>query len=144
MSKLFGNKTKRLHRYIWEKYHGKIPKGMHIHHKDHDTLNNSIRNLELVSPKEHNARHYNEQVGKWRESMEVAREYASKWHGSKAGKKYHSKLGKENWKHWKKVTKKCMECGNEYGTFFPSRSKFCHLNCRAAALRKRRSVLHSH
>ena len=30
----------KLHRYIWEKANGKIPEGHHIHHKDHNKINN--------------------------------------------------------------------------------------------------------
>jgi sugar lactone lactonase YvrE len=39
---------KRLHRYVWEFYNGKIPEGYQIHHKDKDKSNNDISNLELM------------------------------------------------------------------------------------------------
>lgn len=36
------------HNIIWEQHYGKIPKGMHIHHRDFNKLNNDISNLVLV------------------------------------------------------------------------------------------------
>jgi len=51
-------KNKRLHRYVWEKYNGEIPSGYNIHHKDHNTLNNDISNLELIGHSEHIAIHH--------------------------------------------------------------------------------------
>ncbi len=46
-----------LHRYVWEKHHGKIPKGYQIHHKNKDQLDYSLENLELISEKEHHKHH---------------------------------------------------------------------------------------
>ena len=44
----FSRGTKRLHREVWKLYNGQIPKGYHVHHKDENTWNNDISNLELV------------------------------------------------------------------------------------------------
>jgi len=41
-----------LHRYIWQMYNGKIPKGKEINHKDRNINNNKIENLELVTKKQ--------------------------------------------------------------------------------------------
>jgi hypothetical protein len=41
------------HRILWEKHNGLIPKGMVVHHKDGNKLNNVIDNLELMTRKEH-------------------------------------------------------------------------------------------
>ena len=46
-----------LHRYVWEKHHGKIPNGYEIHHKNKNRLDYSFENLELVSTKEHHKQH---------------------------------------------------------------------------------------
>lgn len=46
------------YRKIYEQYHGFIPDGHHIHHKDGNKLNNSIENLICVSPEEHYNIHY--------------------------------------------------------------------------------------
>ena len=41
-----------IHRFVFETFKGKIPKGMHIDHYDYDRKNNSISNLQMLSPKE--------------------------------------------------------------------------------------------
>ena len=48
-----GNRDKRLHRLIWEAYHGEIPDGYVVHHKDGNKLNNDISNLELLTDSAH-------------------------------------------------------------------------------------------
>lgn len=50
-------KTTRLHVYLYSKYVGEIPEGYHIHHKDGNTLNNSLDNLECVHRSEHIKKH---------------------------------------------------------------------------------------
>lgn len=46
-----------LHRYIWEKYHGIIPEGYEVHHKDKNRNNYDLYNLVLVESKEHHRQH---------------------------------------------------------------------------------------
>ena len=48
------------YRKVWEDYHGKIPKGMHIHHIDGDNSNSKISNLMLVTPEQHYEIHLNQ------------------------------------------------------------------------------------
>lgn len=43
---------KRVNILIYETFIGKVPKGMHINHKDEDKSNNAIWNLNLLTPKE--------------------------------------------------------------------------------------------
>lgn len=47
-----------LHRDKYEATHGPIPDGWHVHHSDHDTLNNSIENLILLSSEDHAILHW--------------------------------------------------------------------------------------
>ena len=42
-----------LHRYVWEKEYGPIPKGHDIHHKDRDRANCRKENLECLPKAEH-------------------------------------------------------------------------------------------
>ena len=49
----FSRGTKRMHVQVWESVNGKTPKGFHIHHKDGNTWNNSIDNLECIEGKKH-------------------------------------------------------------------------------------------
>ena len=46
-----------LHRLVYKLFCGDIPKGMHIHHKDKNPLNNSLTNLELKEAKQHLREH---------------------------------------------------------------------------------------
>lgn len=47
------------HRVVWEREHGPIPTGFHVHHIDEDRSNNAIENLRLVSMAEHRRIHSN-------------------------------------------------------------------------------------
>ena len=52
---LYENNKKRnyyIHRFVFETFNGAIPKEMVIDHCDNDSKNNSISNLQLLSPKE--------------------------------------------------------------------------------------------
>lgn len=42
---------------IWERHHGKVPKGMIVHHINGDVTNNRIENLKLVTRSEHTKLH---------------------------------------------------------------------------------------
>jgi hypothetical protein len=41
-----GGKSKQLHILVWETFVGKIPKGMMVHHKNHDKRDARVSNLE--------------------------------------------------------------------------------------------------
>lgn len=43
---------KRVNILIYETFIGKVPKGMHINHKDENKANNAIWNLNMLTPKE--------------------------------------------------------------------------------------------
>ena len=43
-------KTSSVHRLTWEAFNGPIPEGLQINHKDENKSNNSLVNLELVTP----------------------------------------------------------------------------------------------
>ena len=46
-------KNIQLHRYVWEKYNGEIPKGYYIHHIDGNKSNYNIENLSMETPSDH-------------------------------------------------------------------------------------------
>ena len=56
-----------VHRHIWKLHNGEIPKGMDIHHKDHNPFNNDISNLELIDQLKHHRLHagYKLKKGIW-------------------------------------------------------------------------------
>lgn len=41
-----------VHRLVWESFYGPIPEGLQINHKDENKSNNSLENLEIVTPKQ--------------------------------------------------------------------------------------------
>lgn len=126
--------TMWLHRYIWEKANGAIPKGAHIHHKDGNTLNNDISNLECLTPKAHAKTH--PFVGESRERqlkhLDKIRDKTKEWHASKEGHEWHKAHAKEhNWGVFDLPEKKCAQCGK---TFKPKtyHDKFCSNACKSA------------
>jgi len=138
----FSRGTKRMHRVVWEYHNGKIPKGFHIHHINGDSHDNRIDNLQLMMAKEHlsyeSKRRIEEDPEWFKEFNKKGREASKEWHKSEEGRKFHSEIGKKSWENKQYTTLNCQVCGKEYQTPFPDRSKYCHLNCRAKALRDRR------
>jgi len=51
-------REKKEHRKIWKKYHGAIPEGYVIHHKDGNKKNNNIENLQAMKSEEHLSLHH--------------------------------------------------------------------------------------
>jgi hypothetical protein len=139
-SKIEGHR-KRLHRYIWEYYNGKIPKGYNIHHKDHNKDNNELDNLELLSASEHKKIHAKElteeQIQKFKNNLEKkARPKAIEWHKSQKGKEWHKKQYKISLGAMKKEKFICEYCGKEYETYKNGKNKFCSEKCMSAYRRK--------
>ena len=135
---------KRLHVYVWEHYNGEVPKGYHIHHKDHDKNNNEIENLVLLSAHEHQKLHGNswsEERKEWARQnlIDNARPKASEWHGSEEGKKWHSEHAKKVFGNLPFKTFVCTYCGQEFQsrkTMKEGQNRFCSGKCSAAYRRK--------
>lgn len=72
-----GEKLRLEHCIVWEEHYGEIPIGMQIHHKDFDKTNNSIENLQLVTPTEHKRLHEGciKKEGVWYKPCKVCGEY---------------------------------------------------------------------
>lgn len=66
-----------LHRQIWIDAHGEMPSGFDIHHKDGNTLNNAIENLEAIDSKEHGRMHMLEPERRAK-SVEHGRKHAAR------------------------------------------------------------------
>ena len=135
---------KRLHVYVWEHYNGEVPKGYHIHHKDHDKNNNEIENLVLLSAHEHQTLHGNswsEERKEWARQnlIDNARPKASEWHGSEEGKKWHSEHAKKVFGNLPFKTFVCTYCGQEFQsrkTMKDDQNRLCSGKCSAAYRRK--------
>ena len=126
---------------MWEFFNGPIPDGFEVHHKDGNTLNNVLDNFELVTHPEHAKRHH---WGVWEGSKEHLAKLipimAKRTREIAATPEGHARLveqGKKSWENKPLFKKSCETCGKEYSTPFPSRSRYCHLNCKMRALRKR-------
>lgn len=48
----------RIHRLVWEKFVGTIPKGYEIHHRDHNCGNNVLWNLDCVTHQQNMDEYY--------------------------------------------------------------------------------------
>lgn len=127
-------KPKRLHRYIWEKYNGPIPKGYEIHHVDENKDNNDISNLMCLSNHDHQSHHGKERTvnnPKWLKKFHDAGVAAApEWHASKAGHEWH-KRHYETMKDslHKTFDFKCQQCGKSFVGHY--NSKFCSNNCKS-------------
>ena len=105
-----------LHRYMWAEAHGPIPKGMHVHHKNHTKSDNRLGNFVLLRAGEHWAEHDHERGG-------------SNWH---------SKGGHGSWRTATYSQYTCQQCGEQ----FESRTRalipqWCSDRCRGYATRAR-------
>ena len=90
----FSRGTKRLHRVVWQFYNGPIQKGFHIHHKDGNTHNNAIENLELKSSFYQHSNHMTpERRAEKSEWVKQITHLAAAWHKSPEGKKWHKSIG---------------------------------------------------
>src|ERR1700744_1898843 len=88
-----------LHRHIWEHHHQrKIPKGWDVHHKDENTLNNHISNLEILPLQEHRALHLGKRsrTPEHLARLDKIRPMASAWHGSPEGISWHREICLKN------------------------------------------------
>ncbi|MCC7187033.1 MAG: HNH endonuclease, partial [Acidobacteria bacterium] len=54
-----GGGARYFHVDLWELHNGPVPPKFHIHHADHDPMNNAIENLTCISPTEHAEHHMN-------------------------------------------------------------------------------------
>jgi len=126
---------KMLHRQIREDNFWKIPKWFHIHHKDHNTFNNDISNLEIIDSKSHQRIHMEkyfsneENKEKNRIHLEKSREKASEWHKSKDWIEWHKKHYQNSL--WKAIQNKHI-CDYCWIIFYNNRkdtAKYCSKKC---------------
>lgn len=129
-----------LHQEVWKATHGPIPDGFHIHHRDHNPLNNDLSNLECISALEHHHHHGASQDTKerlaspeWLAHLVNIRELTKSWHGSPEGLEWHRKHGFEVAARQPILAGTCEQCGNAFLSKRPER--FCSNKCKSAARR---------
>lgn len=130
----------RMHRYVWQFYHGDIPDGCDVHHINHDKADNRIENLMLMDEGAHSSMHLKEyHAGHKKETMEhlnSIRNMTKEWHASKEGREWHKK-------HYDKTEDKlhvskefvCTNCGKRF-IGQNSGCAYCSAACAAAWRRK--------
>lgn len=132
---------KRLHRAVWESYHGDIPKGWHVHHKDENKSNNEIENLEILSGSSHMSLHGYERAASCYDEMrrnlrENAIPKAIEWHKTPEGRKWHSDHAKAACENMRQQTYSCLFCGSAFQKKPLGQIKFCSNKCKSAYRRK--------
>ena len=125
----------RLHQAVYEYYKGEIPKGYHVHHKDHNKENNDISNLELMTNSEHQKLHFaqmsneekKEKLGKF---MSAGIKAATEWHKTNPmSKQIHSESAKKGWQNKESKEHTCIHCGEKFYTK-TNECKFCSQKCK--------------
>lgn len=127
--------VKRLHEEIWISIHGPIPDGFHVHHADHDALNNDPTNLVCIPADEHRQHHAEDEAAKqrkrsdgWLEHLDAIRPLASSWHSSPEGIAWHAEHGRAVADARLMIDAVCEHCGNAYQSKLPMR--FCSNSCK--------------
>ena len=99
------NKASSLHRAIWIYYNGDISECFEVHHKDCNSKNNDIGNLELMRSGEHQSLH-GKLPNSWPQSEECKRRLreqnskATEWHQSKEGREWHKNMLKSVYQYY--------------------------------------------
>lgn len=136
-----------LHRDVYVTYNGEIPDGWHVHHIDHDPLNNAPENLAVMSPEAHAALHGSALEPTGRHCDECGEMYQ----GYRSWGRWCSAACKERRRRrdgvaYKRPRKEAMAepriCGECSSAFIASRpwSKFCSSKCRGIFGRRMRKL----
>lgn len=125
--------TKRLHEEVWIAAYGPIPDGFHIHHRDGNSLNNALANLEAIPVAEH-VRHHHAGVATPAKAAHLAkiRPLTRKWHSSPEGKEWHRQHAHNSMLAVKPTPHTCETCGNNYMAVPKPGNRFCSNACKSA------------
>lgn len=136
----------RLHRDVWTTAFGVIPDGCHIHHRDGNTGNNAVSNLECLPKRDHLAGEWQKhKAGKGHHFTAAARSGAAEWHASDVGRLWHSRHAtrSKSWTKWKREPKPCEHCGATMDALVRksgNSQKYCTDTCKALAYREREAA----
>lgn len=119
-----------LHRYLWEREHGPIPAGYVVHHKDLDSSNNVLSNLELLPRGRHQALHASQPTERQKEASRKAAEFTRAWHGTPEGIRWHSEHARQAAAKREPQPATCRQCGKVFMTLCSNgRAAFCSNHC---------------
>jgi hypothetical protein len=128
-----------LHRQIWIDNNGKIPEGAHIHHEDNNPLNNDIKNLVCLTPKQHCAEHPwdIDRIDLQSELLKRIRPLTKAWHKSEEGLKKHAEIGAMAYNNFVSIEKTCKNCECLFLTKkLGHLDEYCSNKCKSAYRRK--------
>jgi hypothetical protein len=132
----FSKGVKRMHVEVWKFYNGEVPKNYHVHHKDGNTKNNNISNLECIEASKHLSEHAKQRVidnpDWYKEFHEKGIAAAPKWHKSPEGIEWHRQNAhKCNFGNQTYGESNCIFCSKLF-TKNSSHAKFCSNKCKSA------------
>lgn len=132
--------VRRLHEEVYRDHHGEPPPGWHVHHADHDHLNNDPSNLVALDAAAHQEHHAAERRGvctpAQAAALEAARVAAAAWHRSPEGRAWHAEHSRDLWTRREPVVHLCERCGAAYDTTaIHGANRFCSNRCKSAARR---------
>lgn len=132
----------RLHEEIWKAAYGPVPDGHDIHHRDGDSLNNDLSNLQVLTKSEHQKIHTEQRrvSGSYSTPEKLAhleriRPLTKLWHASEEGRAWHAAGGRASWEGREHRLIKCQRCGADYLSRTVGMTLYCSGNCRSAARR---------
>lgn len=146
-NKYFASGGGLLHRHVWASVFGDIPKSCHIHHRDGNRQNNCITNLECMPISEHTVlSRAQRQPGDEGWFTSEARQSASDWHKSDAGRLWHQRQAhrSKSWEKWKREDKPCEICGTTIKNALIRKgrngAKYCSISCKSKAYSERQKA----
>lgn len=130
-----------LHRDVWRFHYGAIPEGHAIHHKDNNSTNNRIDNLEALTIREHGKRHADSSPER-RAFLDSIRDKGKEWQNTEAAKRHHREFGRKCLtKYWKQAEYKsyvCDRCGESFLSRCNRIPRFCSETCRERSRKKKK------
>lgn len=105
-----------VHRLVWEAFNGPIPEGMQVNHIDENKRNNSLDNLNLMTPSENHRwgtgmeRRYNT---RWGDMTKEERAKRKKEYAKEYSKKYAPDYRKKNQEHINELQRKRRAANRE-------------------------------
>lgn len=128
-----------LHREVWKFFHGEIPRGYAIHHKDFNPDNNNIENLQLITFSEHQKIHSAQKM-KDKICKSCGQHFMSKGSAFCSPSCYAKFFNAGLAENANYIVKICRHCGKEFVTpkKSPERAKYCSRRCLMLARHERK------
>jgi len=125
--------SERLHRRMWEDVYGPIPEDHHIHHKNGDSTDNRIENLECIHKIDHHLMHFDREKQLGILHSKEIQEKAHQWQKTNDGKEKLSRASKANWVVREPIERTCTVCFIKFHTKNFTGTKYCSQKCRTKA-----------